>query len=271
MLKLEELPESSRNRIWSALYRSLREWSAPGPMGRYIRNGTEFRTLLEDIYLDFFKIPFDGLPEFSKIEKQLRAGIMAGKFNKVFDLILVIMRHPSCPDTLLDDMERALNGSNIAYRLILSPPAILPVASKEEVQTIERAIVEVEVPRFSGARRHLINAGNYIATDQPRDSIRESVHAVESVARVLNDGARTSLKPALDALQNDHGVAIHPALKKAMESMYGYTNDEDGIRHALLEDTNSVDQTDALFMLGSCAAFLSYLIGKSSNKFDKGT
>ena len=43
-----------------------------------------------------------------------------------------------------------------------------------------------------------------------------------------------------------------------------YTNDEKGIRHALLDDgTAKVDEADALFTLGACAAFVSYLINKA--------
>jgi hypothetical protein len=37
-----------------------------------------------------------------------------------------------------------------------------------------------------------------------------------------------------------------------------------GVRHALIADGESpVDETDALYMLGACAAFVSYLINKA--------
>jgi hypothetical protein len=42
------------------------------------------------------------------------------------------------------------------------------------------------------------------------------------------------------------------------------TSDEKGIRHALLDEPVArVDETDALYLLGSCAAFVSYLINKA--------
>jgi hypothetical protein len=48
-------------------------------------------------------------------------------------------------------------------------------------------------------------------------------------------------------------------------SLYGFTSDEDGIRHPLLDSVAAqVDETDALFMIGACAAFVSYLINKAS-------
>jgi hypothetical protein len=53
-------------------------------------------------------------------------------------------------------------------------------------------------------------------------------------------------------------------MKAGFNSLYGYTSDEQGIRHAHLnEPTAQPDETDALFMIGACAAFVSYLIGKA--------
>jgi hypothetical protein len=52
-------------------------------------------------------------------------------------------------------------------------------------------------------------------------------------------------------------------MKKGFASLYAYTSDEGGIRHALLEDAAKVDETDALFMLGACAAFVSYILNKA--------
>jgi hypothetical protein len=62
-------------------------------------------------------------------------------------------------------------------------------------------------------------------------------------------------------------VRIHPALGKGFGSLYGFTSDEKGIRHALLDEPAAqVDETDALYMLGSCASFVSYLINKARHE-----
>jgi hypothetical protein len=52
-------------------------------------------------------------------------------------------------------------------------------------------------------------------------------------------------------------------MKSGFTKLYAYTSDEGGIRHALLENAAKVDEADALFMLGACAAFVSYLINKA--------
>jgi hypothetical protein len=70
------------------------------------------------------------------------------------------------------------------------------------------------------------------------------------------------LNSALDRLESK--AKIHNRLKHGFTNLYGYTNDENGIRHPLLDDgPANVDETDAIFMIGACAAFVSYLIGKA--------
>ena len=58
-------------------------------------------------------------------------------------------------------------------------------------------------------------------------------------------------------------MKIHPALEAGFQKLYAYTSDEHGIRHALNRDGANVDEADAIFMLGACASFVSYLIGKA--------
>ena len=80
---------------------------------------------------------------------------------------------------------------------------------------------------------------------------------VESVARMLAPGAKT-LKPALASAKERGG--LHPALKDGFNKLYGYTSNEQGVRHPLLDnDKAQVGMDEAVFMLGACASFASYL------------
>ena len=45
--------------------------------------------------------------------------------------------------------------------------------------------------------------------------------------------------------------------------IYGYTSDEDGIRHSMLE-LPKINFEDAKYMLVSCSAFINYLKSKAS-------
>ena len=67
------------------------------------------------------------------------------------------------------------------------------------------------------------------------------------------------------ALKNfkENGVHIHSAMESAFSSLYGYTSDENGIRHGGM-DFKEAPSEDAKYMLVSCSAFVNYLIKKWS-------
>jgi len=79
----------------------------------------------------------------------------------------------------------------------------------------------------------------------------------------VSGNPKATLGAALNKIEKTH--QLHPALKKALSSLYGYTSDSGGIRHALLEE-NSISYSDAKFMLVSCSAFINYVLGKISEK-----
>jgi hypothetical protein len=173
-----------------------------------------------------------------------------------------VLRHPTVQPygVLPTGVDEALRASRAAYALF-DRDTIIPVGSDTERETLTRAFADVAASEFHGARAHLRNAGSELTAGNYAASIRESIHAVEAVARVLEPGAQT-LGPALSKLEKS--VRIHPALGKGFGSLYGFTSDEKGIRHALPDEpVAQVDEADALYMLGSCAAVVSYLINKA--------
>ena len=120
------------------------------------------------------------------------------------------------------------------------------------------AIEEFRQSGLSGSEAHLRKAAELINKGEWPDSVRESIHAVESVARKLAPAASNTLEPALASLEK--AGQLHPALKKAFSRLYGYTNAEEGIRHPLIANSTSpVSQDEAVFMLGACASFTTYL------------
>ena len=79
------------------------------------------------------------------------------------------------------------------------------------------------------------------------------------MARVVSGNDRATLGGALAALERDE--RLHPALHRGFTSLYGYTSDDDGIRHALM-DVPNLDAADARFFLVACSAFTNYLKSK---------
>ena len=147
----------------------------------------------------------------------------------------------------------------LAYR-VFDGNVICPIGSDAERQTMERAFADLRSAEFYGAREHLTKAANELTAGNFAGSIRESINAVESVARTLEPDGK--LSNALAKLEQS--AKIHGGMKAGFNALYGYTSDEQGIRHAHLNEPSvSPDETDALFMIGACAAFVSYLIGKA--------
>jgi len=249
-LALKEISRELRIRLWEKLHSSFNS-----------DNHSNWDEILrrKHVYRDLR--PHDEFPMIRlSVRSEVKQLIINENYLQVFGLLQWMLRQPEIPQRLHEDIEDALRQSRAAYA-VFDRDTIIPVGSDAERETLARAFADVAASEFHGARAHLRNAGSELTAGEYGPSIRESIYAVEAVARVLEPGVQT-LRPAL--LKLEKSVRIHPALGKGFGSLYGFTSDEKGIRHALLDEpVAKVDETDALYMLGSCAAFVSYLINKA--------
>ena len=168
-------------------------------------------------------------------------------------------------EDFLERMKNSFEQHSAAYWLDTSqqPYRFVPRASKEQGEATQQAIETIRESNLEGAAAHLRQATEHINAQQYADSITDSIHAVESAARMIDLEASKTLGPALNSLEKA-GVLKHPALKAAFEKLYGYTSNEQGIRHALLEqDSPDVGLDEAIFMFGACASFAAYLAQKN--------
>ena len=156
-------------------------------------------------------------------------------------------------------MQGAFEHSKLAYAIVAGPlPAIVPATTKEEGNAIVQSVELLRHAGLGGSEAHLRRASEFINASDWAASIRESISAVESVARQLDPNESGTLTRALASLENRQ--PLHPAFKEALSKLYGYTSDEQGIRHALLNQTSAnVGKDEAVLMLGACASFASYL------------
>lgn len=153
----------------------------------------------------------------------------------------------------------SLTEGNSAYRIISEK--IIEITSEQEIQSIEEAL-ETTNP-YLGVHQHLKQALQLMSDRQNpdyRNSIKESISAVESICKVVTNDEKATLGKALKIVEDKFG--LHPALKGSLSQLYGYTSDADGIRHAMLEESN-LSYIDAKFMLVACTNFINYLIDKT--------
>jgi len=160
------------------------------------------------------------------------------------------------------EFNRILDRENSAYRFV--DGRLAPITSEEEIAEIEGAISS-SAP-YAGVTSHLQTSLTFLTNrENPdyRNSIKESISAVESLARHLTDNPKAMLGQALTVLEKKH--KLHPALQKAFSALYGYTNDEGGIRHSLMNE-DTLTKADARFMLICCSAFINFAIDSVEDK-----
>lgn len=184
------------------------------------------------------------------------------KWNEVYDFIEFIANE--YPDN--GQREPFINWCNgvlqeevSAYRFVGGK--ITQLTSETEILEIEAALQLPLAPVNEHLNRALELFADRKAPDY-RNSIKESISAVESLCRVIAKNEKATLGDALQEIEKLKTINLHSALKAAFEKLYGYTSDEGGIRHALIDQPNS-DAEEAKFMLVSCSAFINYLRTKA--------
>lgn len=182
-------------------------------------------------------------------------------YVRVFNFVQFVCRSPYCPVSIIDGVTSILIDCRAAYRLI--DRTIVPIASEADAQAVTSALNVAASHAAQGPRTHFRSAAEKLSAGDWGSSIRESIHAVEAAAKVVEPDAN-ELGPALTRLEKR--AAINPAMKRAFGALYGFSSDEKGIRHSLVYDEKAnVSEADAMFMFGACAAFVSYLLANSAN------
>ncbi|MEO1261584.1 MAG: hypothetical protein AAFZ15_22455 [Bacteroidota bacterium] len=161
-------------------------------------------------------------------------------------------------------VNKVLEEENAGYRIIND--LLVPISNEVEINEIENTIeVTGKYSGLKGANFHLSQSLLLMsrkADPDYRNSIKESITAVESTCRILTN--ESTLGKAIKKLESK-GVSINKELEKGLEKLYSYTNNKtDGIRHAIIDQVGEPDFEDAKFMLVSCSAFINYLIGKAN-------
>jgi len=253
-LRLKELPKSIRAPLWAVVYDSM--IAAEG----HVRS--PWSAILRPYWVGHLYRDADMFPSYGPhVVKWVKPIILDGSYAEALGFLEHAIQHFNviAPKNFFAlQINRCLEAGGAAYR-VLDGSTICPISSPEEAQAVQTALDELG--GYAGARTHLHSAASLLTACRYADSVRESIHAVESVARVLAPDART-LDPALSELEKRGH--LHPAMKKGFSNLYGYTNDEKGVRHALLDAADSnVSESDALYMFVACAAFAAYLHRRS--------
>jgi len=265
LVQFESMDEPLRNALWSLL--KLHVWdnvqiTIDIHCGYYLSNpgNSEIASLCERLWYFYFKKPLDQIDNnWNKVYEQLRSHFFEAEWYEVYDFIEFVANNYErllFYGKFIESCNLALEREVSAYRFI--DGVIARITEKQEVDEIEEALAKARGP----VQTHLRRALELLASrDQPdyRNSIKESISSVESLVALTVKEDKGTLGQLLKCLEDE--IKLHPALKSAFSNLYGYTSDEGGIRHALLE-AESVRFEDAKFFLVVCSAFVNFVLSK---------
>lgn len=265
LVQLESIDEPLRNALWSLL--KLQVWdqvhASTGLYGGYHLSGYgngEIQTPCRRMWYSYFKKPLDQLnDDWSQVYTQLRRHFFEAEWYEVYDFIEFVAsnydRH-QFREKFMESCNLVLEREVSAYRF--ADGVVVRITEQQELDEVEDALAKARGP----VQTHLRRALELLASrDQPdyRNSIKESISSVESLVALTVKEDKGTLGQLLKRLEDE--IKLHPALKSAFSNLYGYTSDEGGIRHALLE-AESVRFEDAKFFLVVCSAFINFVVAK---------
>ena len=262
--QIETASDTLKRRIFAAFYKQefdfydTTEWSG-------------YTTGIEDMMIEM-GVPYE-FPQ-DRIIKQrnadsLRKYILGSKtWYLIFDFIEKYLMNSDSrtAEKMVPLFNRILEEEVSGYRIL--DRQVVPITNQAELSTIQGAYST----KYDSVNTHIAKALTLYAdrkTPDYENSIKESISAVESMCCIITGmtGAQATLGKALKKLK-ESGVHIHSAMENAFSSLYGYTSDENGIRHGGIDFT-SAPAEDAKYMLVSCSAFVNYLIEKWSKVSDR--
>ena len=266
IVQIDNIDTGLRNRLWNAL--TVYYWDkaeSDGVMGNYsLSLNQSLETLFKRLWCDYFKKPLDTLSnDWNSTYQSTRNYFFNCEWFGVYDFIEFVGNNYldiSVNKEFINYCNRVLEQELSAYRFV--DGKITQITSEEEISEIEDALGTTKT--LKPVSHHLRRALDLFADRKSpdyRNSIKESISAVEAICNLITKDTKATLGQALKEIEKK--VELHPALKKAFDSLYGYTSDAEGIRHALLYEP-TLDFEDAKFMLVSCSGFINYLKTKSS-------
>jgi hypothetical protein len=257
-LQVEEMSNELRNSLWNVLVSTIQgNWSK----------------CLCLLYCDYLRQPIDDLnlnlifPE-DIYRMKFRQIFMDSSWYEVYNIVEFILQNTQrlglsgFKKTIFErDLNYVLERELSGYRVIQDE--IVKIIDEQEVESIRQAASLEPSLKLDGVRQHINNSlhllGKKPNPDYP-NSIKESISAVESACKLITGDKSGGLDRALKELSKQ--ASLHGSLRKGFSCLYGYASDENGIRHAILDEVD-IGFAEAKYMLVTCSAFINFVVEKA--------
>jgi len=232
VMQVDNVDSELRNGLWNALITCY--WKRIKT--HWISHYPEINILFEKLWNSYFKRPIDTINDYwPDTFRKIRDYFFNCKWYEVYDFIEFIANNYPDEDGLVNRnfmiiCNIVLKRELSAYRFVGG--RITQITSEEEVSEIEKAL-EITKP-LRAVNIHLRSALDLLADRKSpdyRNSVKESISAVEAICNLITKKKKATLGQALKKIEN----------KVSLQSF-----------------------EDAKFMLVSCSAFVNYLISKAS-------
>jgi len=265
--QVKSMDDALKNRLWNIIKNYLDTLTGyRDPMGityesddGKLKNETE-KIFISKLYDHFFKTSEEPLTYTkNKIKKDLKNKYYQLKWYEIYDFIeyaAEIYHDKEYSNQFRQEVNKVLEEEMSGYRFVDN--YISPIIDEVEIKEVEEALEYIYAP----ARKHLSNALELLSNRENPDyqnSIKESITAVESVAKIISD-KETDLAQCLKHIN----LGLNKAFKTSMTQLYSWTNKEDGIRHGHTKEELKTSFEEAKYMLVTCSAFVNYLIAKNN-------
>lgn len=242
-----------RNGLWSNIFELL----SALPKHQYDEHTGDFYGILSTLWSNYFGEPVDTLHwHQDEAVKSIRTRFMKAEWFQVYSIVQIVAEHfeshPELQEVVIAVFNRTMERENAGYRFIGS--TVSPITDENEAAEVQEALEESSTSVATHLQAALEKLSDRENPDY-RNSVHESVGAVESAVRQMTGDQSAILSKALNWLK----PKPHPALQQAFEKIYAYSSDEEGVRHSIKDGSSEVGEAEARFMLIACSAFVNYL------------
>jgi len=254
VIQIEGMSEELKNGLWNAFYNTYL-LCFNNQIADFNPTDSNF---FGHIWNNFLKRTTDDMPHWgAPMRSSLKNFFFTCHWWRIYDFLEYVASldpNPQRRQNLITNCNFTLEKELSGFRFVGGQ--ITPITSEVEIVEIEEAL---DTP--SQVNIHLKQAISHLSNKEKpdyRNSIKESISAVEGICKIITNNPKATLSSAINEMEMKKIIKFHPDLRDALKKIYSWTNDDEGIRHALKDDP-SLDVEDAKFMLIACSAFVNYL------------
>jgi len=214
----------------------------------YFSNVKDFKKIY---WASYEKKTLDSLP--ANLTNRIKDIFLSGKWYEIYDFLEFALNYHELK-RVAPSVNEALEKGLAAYRFINC--VIVDITDKQEIEMLENALTDEVFPNVKAHLQRALELLSDRKSPDYRNSIKETISAVESIAKEISQKPKAELGEALKEIEKKG--KLHGAMKSAFLNLYGYTSDANGIRHAMMDEPN-LTADDAKFFLLVCTSFINYL------------